>query len=285
MKSILLAFSLVFVASTAIGQDKPAYVLYDSKGKKVSFKKLLKDANESNVILFGELHDNPIAHWLQLELTKELGKNNALVLGAEMFERDNQDELDDYLKDSITSKEFDSLARLWVNYSTDYAPLVDYAKEHSLPFIATNIPRRFASLVHKKGGFSALDVLTEEEKTWVAPLPIPFDSLLATYQEILVMMGDRGTPDLVKAQAIKDATMAHSIAQHLSESSIFIHYNGAFHSNFYEGILWYLKKYSDSVNALTISTVTQAEIGKLDEENIGMADYIICVDEDMTSTY
>ena len=285
MKSILLAFTLVFVTSTAIGQDKPAYVLYDSKGKKVSFKKLLKDANESNVVLFGELHDNPIAHWLQLELTKELGKNNALVLGAEMFERDNQDELNDYLKDSITSKELDSLARLWVNYSTDYAPLVDYAKEHSLPFIATNIPRRFASLVHKKGGFSALDVLTEEEKTWVAPLPIPFDSLLATYQEILVMMGDRGTPDLVKAQAIKDATMAHSIAQYLSESSIFIHYNGAFHSNFYEGILWYLKKYSDSVNALTISTVTQAEIGKLDEENIGMADYIICVDEDMTSTY
>lgn len=285
MKSILLAFTLVFVTSTAIGQDKPAYVLYDSKGKKVSFKKLLKDANESNVVLFGELHDNPIAHWLQLELTKELGKNNALVLGAEMFERDNQDELDDYLKDSITSKELDSLARLWVNYSTDYAPLVDYAKEHSLPFIATNIPRRFASLVHKKGGFSALDVLTDEEKTWVAPLPIPFDSLLATYQEILVMMGDRGTPDLVKAQAIKDATMAHSIAQYLSESSIFIHYNGAFHSNFYEGILWYLKKYSDSVNALTISTVTQAEIGKLDEENIGMADYIICVDEDMTSTY
>ena len=285
MKSILLAFTLVFVTTTALGQDKPAYVLYDSKGKKVSFKKLLKDANESNVVLFGELHDNPIAHWLQLELTKELGKNNALVLGAEMFERDNQDELDDYLKDSITSKELDSLARLWVNYSTDYAPLVDYAKEHSLPFIATNIPRRFASLVHKKGGFSALDVLTEEEKTWVAPLPIPFDSLLATYQEILVMMGDRGTPDLVKAQAIKDATMAHSIAQYLTESSIFIHYNGAFHSNFYEGILWYLNKYSDSVNALTISTVTQAEIGKLDEENIGMADYIICVDEDMTSTY
>ena len=285
MKSILLAFTLVFVTTTALGQDKPAYILYDSKGKKVSFKKLLKDANESNVVLFGELHDNPIAHWLQLELTKELGKNNALVLGAEMFERDNQDELDDYLKDSITSKELDSLARLWVNYSTDYAPLVDYAKEHSLPFIATNIPRRFASLVHKKGGFPALDNLTDEEKTWVAPLPIPFDSLLATYQEILVMMGDRGTPDLVKAQAIKDATMAHSIAQYLSESSIFIHYNGAFHSNFYEGILWYLKKYSDSVNALTISTVTQAEIGKLDEENIGMADYIICVDEDMTSTY
>jgi uncharacterized iron-regulated protein len=285
MKPILLAISFLLVLSTALGQDKPAYVLYDSKGKKVSFKKLLKDANESNVVLFGELHDNPIAHWLQLELTKELGKNNALVLGAEMFERDNQDEMDAYLKDSITSKEFDSLARLWVNYSTDYAPLVDYAKEHSLPFIATNVPRRFASLVHKKGGFPALDNLTDEEKTWIAPLPIPFDSLLATYQEILVMMGDRGTPDLVKAQAIKDATMAHSIAQYLSDSSIFIHYNGAFHSNFYEGILWYLNKYSSSVNALTISTVTQAEIGKLDEENIGMADYIICVDEDMTSTY
>lgn len=285
MKSTLLAFALFLFGSTAFCQDKPAYVLYNSKGKKVSFKKLLKDANKSNVVLFGELHDNPIAHWLQLELTKELGSNNKLVLGAEMFEKDNQDEMDAYLKGSITSKEFDSLARLWVNYSTDYAPLVEYAKEHSLPFIATNIPRKFASLVHKKGGFSALDSLTSEEKSWIAPLPIVYDSSLATYQEILVMLGDHATPDLVKAQAIKDATMAHSISEHLSESSIFIHYNGAFHSNYYEGILWYLKRYSSAVNALTISTVTQLEVGKLEKEHLGKADFIICVDEDMTSTY
>lgn len=286
MRPIL--FTTIFVLgaiSSTFSQNKPAYVLYNSKGKKVSFNKLIEDATKSNVVLFGELHDNPIAHWLQLELTKELGKDNKLILGAEMFEKDNQDKLNAYLNGTITSKELDSLARLWVNYPTDYAPLVNYAKEHSLPFIATNIPRNYANMVYKNGGFSALDDLTEEEKSWIAPLPIPYDSMLPTYQEILVMMGDHGTPELIKAQSIKDATMGHSIAQYISDSTIFIHYNGAFHSNYYEGILWYLNQYSDSFNALTISTVSQSDVGKLEKEHKGKADYIICVDEDMTSTY
>lgn len=285
MKQILLIVLTSILASIASGQNKPAYILYNSKGKKLSFKKLLKKADQSNVVLFGELHDNPIAHWLQLELTRELDKNNDLVLGAEMFEKDNQDELNDYLNGRIDGKTLDSLARLWINYPTDYAPLVDYAKEHKLPFIATNIPRRFANKVYKNGGFAALETLSDEEKSWVAPLPVPYDSSLSTYQDILVMMGDHGSPDLVKAQAIKDATMGHSIAQYISDSSTFIHFNGAFHSNYYQGILWYLNQYSDSVKACTISTVSQSDIKKLDKEHKGKADFIICVDEDMTSTY
>lgn len=285
MRKTLFTLICILLTSYAFSQKKPAYVLYNSKGKKVSFKKLLKDANKSNVILFGELHNNAISHWLQLELTKELGKNNDLTLGAEMFEKDNQDELNNYLNDSIDEKELDSVARLWPNHPTDYAPLVDYAKEHQLPFIATNIPRRLANLVYKNGGFAALDSLSAEEKSWVAPLPIPYDSLLPTYQNILVIMGEHGTPELVKAQAIKDATMAHSIAEYLSDSTIFIHYNGAFHSDYYEGILWYIAKYNDSFEAVTISTVSQSNIGKLEKEHKGKADYIICVDEDMTSTY
>ncbi|NVK64463.1 MAG: ChaN family lipoprotein [Flavobacteriales bacterium] len=285
MKHVLFLFVSFILSTTLFGQSKPAYVIYNSKGKKVSFKKLLKKADQSNVILFGELHDNPIAHWLQLELTKALDKNNDLVLGAEMFEKDNQDELNDYLSGKIDGKALDSLARLWVNYWTDYAPLVDYAKEHEIQFIATNIPRRFANSVYKNGGFGALDVLSDEEKSWVAPLPVPYDSSLSTYQDILVMMGDHGSPDLVKAQAIKDATMGHSIAQYISDSSTFIHFNGAFHSNYYQGILWYLNQYSNSVNACTISTVSQSDIKKLDKEHKGKADFIICVDEDMTSTY
>ncbi len=284
LRTILFLITL-FIFSFGFSQNKPAYILYNKNGKKVSFRKLIRDANKSNVILFGELHNNAISHWLQLELTKGLGENNDLILGAEMFEKDNQDELNAYLNDSITTKELDSLARLWKNYITDYAPLVDFAKENEFPFVATNIPRRFANLIYKNGGFSALDNLTTEEKSWIAPLPIPYDSLLVTYQDILVMMGEHGTPELVKAQAIKDATMAYSISQHLSDSTIFVHYNGAFHSNYYEGILWYINQYSNSFQALTISTVTQSDVKKLEKEHRGKADYIICVDEDMTTTY
>ena len=284
MLRIVLSIFLTAVLANAYSQKKPSYVLYTGKGKKVAFKKLLKDAEKSDVILFGELHNNAIAHWLQLELTKELGGKHELVLGAEMFERDNQDELNAYLNDSIDAKGLDILARLWTNYSTDYAPLVECAKSNEIPFVATNIPRRFANLVYKKG-MSGLDSLSEEELSWIAPLPFPYDSLLPTYQNILEMMGEHGTPELVRAQAIKDATMAHSIVPYFSDSTIFIHYNGAFHSNFYEGILWYLHQYADSFVPLTISTVTQSELGKLEKEHHGKADYIICVDEDVTTTY
>ena len=93
-----------------------------------------------------------------------------------------------------------------------------------------------------KGGFEALDSLTAVEKEWIAPLPIPFDSELPTYKAILDMMGDHGTPELVKAQASKDATMAYFILKNYKDGHLFIHYNGAYHSNNYEGILWYLQK-------------------------------------------
>lgn len=280
-------FILTFISLSSIftfGQDKPAYLIYNSKGKRVTYAKMVKSLEEKELILFGEFHDNPIVHWLQLELTKELGQSNELVLGAEMFEADNQDELNDYLSGVINAKQLDTTARLWTNYKTDYAPLVNYAKEHKLPFIATNVPRRYARMVHK-GGFPALDTLSIEEKSWIAPLPFPYDSTLSTYQMIVEMMGDHGTPELVKAQAIKDATMGYFIAKNWDSTKKFIHFNGAFHSNYYEGIGWYVNRYNPSIQIGTISTVSQADVMKLSDESFGIADFIICVDENMTSTH
>ena len=283
MKRSVLAFSMILLAGIAFGQ-KTAYNIFDSKGKKVSYEKMLKSMSKKDIILFGELHNNPISHWLQYEVTSDLHGSREVILGAEMFEADNQGQLSDYIAGKISYKELDSLARLWPNYKTDYAPLVDFAKENQLEFIATNIPRRFANLVFKKG-FEALDSLTAEEKEWVAPLPIPFDSELPTYKKILVDLGDHGSPELVKAQATKDATMAHFIMKHYNDGFLFIHYNGAFHSDFYEGILWYLKSQAPELNYGTISTVSQESVDKLQSENQGKADYIICVDDNMTTTY
>jgi len=283
MKQILLVLSYLLISNTVFAQ-KQAYVIYDSKGKNVSYETVLKSIKKQDIVLFGELHNNPIAHWLQLELTKDLEQKRDLILGAEMIEADNQDALNLYLQDSINQKELDTLARLWPNHKTDYAPLVNFAKEHAIPFIATNIPRRFASMVYKKG-FAALDSLSPKEKEWVATLPLAFDSTLPTYVNILKMMGEHGSPRLVKAQASKDATMAHFIYKNYDPGSLFLHYNGAYHSNNYEGILWYLKQYNASLKYSTISTVSQKYVGKLLKGNIGIADFIICVDEDMTATH
>lgn len=286
MKNTIISLILFtcFLGTESIAQTLPAYQLFNAKGKRVSHEKMMKFLEKSDVILFGEQHNNPVSHWLQLEVTQQLLENHDLVLGAEMIESDNQEVLNLYLTDSIEQKGLDTLARLWRNHKTDYKPLVDLAKKRKLPFVASNIPRRYAKMVHK-GGLKALDRLPENEKAWIAPLPIAFDAELPTYQSILQMMGDHGTPELVKAQAIKDATMAHFILQNLKSETIFMHYNGSFHSNYYEGILWYLKRENNELNYATISTVTQDETRKLNEEHIGKADFIICVDEQMTKTY
>jgi len=283
MKYPLLLLSFLFV-TTASAQDKPAYVLYNAKGKKVSYKKMIKTLVGKDVALFGEYHNNPISHWLQLEVTRDCKQTRDLVLGAEMFERDNQEALDRYLKGEIDAKQLADQARLWKNYKTDYAPLVNFAKANNLPFIGTNIPRRYASLV-SKGGFETLDTLATGEKSWIAPLPIAFDPELPGYVKMIEMMGDHGSPDMVKAQAIKDATMAHFLLKAYKPGSLFIHYNGAYHSDNYEGILWYLRRQQPTLRYATISTVAQENIHSLLPENKGIADFIICVDEDMTTTY
>lgn len=283
MKKWYLLCAILFMAITAFSQ-KTAYHIYNAKGKKVSYEKMMKTLAKKDIVLFGELHNNPIAHWLQYEVTVDLHDIRKLILGAEMLEADNQKELDLYLTDKISYAELDSLARLWSNYKTDYAPVVDFAKENKIPFVATNIPRRYASMVYKNG-FQILDTLPDFEKAWMAPLPIAFDSELPTYKNILEMMGDHGSPDLVKAQAMKDATMASFILKNYKKGHLFLHFNGAYHSDRYEGILWYLKQEREDLNYATISTVLQKEVNKLLDENRNIADFIICVDENMTTTY
>ena len=283
MKKTLLLLAFTLCLSTVSAQKAP-YVIYNAKGKKVSYKKMLTTLEKKDMVLFGELHNNPIAHWLQYELTADLHSKRQLILGAEMIESDNQDELNDYLSGKIDYKALDSTARLWNNHKTDYAPLVDFAKDSSLVFVASNVPRRYASMVYKDG-FEALDSLTAQEKEWIAPLPIAYDPELPGYQNILKMMGDHGSPILVMAQAIKDATMAHFILQNYKEGSLFLHYNGAYHSNNYEGILWYLQLERPDLEYGTISTVTQENVHKLEEENKNLANFIICVDTNMTTTY
>ncbi|MGV3527851.1 MAG: ChaN family lipoprotein [Flavisolibacter sp.] len=284
MRKLLLLAITFLVVQFASAQQKPAYALFDSKGKRVPYGKMLKAAAASDVVLFGEFHNNPIAHWLQLELIKDLEQQKPITLGAEMFEQDNQDALNQYLAGAINAKGLDSLARLWNNYKTDYAPLVDFAKENKLTFTATNVPRRYASLV-ARGGFTALDTLSSLEKSWMAPLPIAYDSSLPGYVNMLKMMPGHGGSNLPKAQALKDATMAHFILSGFQPGKTFVHFNGAYHSENYEGILWYLKHQRPELHYLTLTTVSQSELKKLLAENRGKADFIIVVDEDMTSTY
>ena len=280
-----LTFSIfLFATIISVAQGKKAYQIFDKKGKKSSYEKVLKASEKTDVVLFGEIHDNSVVHWLQLEFTKDLAQRKPLVLGAEMLEADNQKQLDQYLKGEINQKQLDSSARLWKNYKTDYKPLVDFAKDKKINFIATNVPRRFASLVFKKD-LVALDSLSALEKSWIAPLPIEFDINLPGYKSMMGMQGGHAGEKMPKAQAIKDATMAYFINKNRKENSVFIHYNGTYHSDNFEGINWYLRKLDAGIKIVTIATVEQKDITKLEAEHYNKADFILVIDEDVTKTY
>ena len=168
---------------------------------------------------------------------------------------------------------------------------MNFARENGLKFVASNIPRRYASVV-SAGGFEALQNVSPEGLKYIAPLPIEYDPELACYKDMLSMgssiggtMGGKVSENLPKAQAIKDATMAKSIVNYLQKGQILLHYNGSYHSDKHMGILWYLNKYNPAIKSLTISAVLQDEIEKMSDENKGLADFVIVIPSSMTRTY
>ena len=280
MKNILFILSIFLCAE---GFSQEAFAFFTQNGKRTSYRKLLRKSKKADIVLFGEYHNNPIAHWLEVKLTKDLLGKRSLILGAEMFERDNQDALDGYLEGTIDQKGLDTLARLWKNYKTDYKPWVDLAKREKLPIVATNIPRKYANLVYKKG-LQALDTLPSAERKWIVSLPFPYDGNLSQYEK-MKKMARHNPENLPMAQAIKDATMAESIETHYKKRSLFLHLNGSYHSDFFQGIYWYLRRRNPNLKILTISTLSQSNLKKLPSEAYGQADFILVVDEDMTGSY
>jgi uncharacterized iron-regulated protein len=288
MKNYFFFLLLFIFPLMSNAQELTAFQLFDIEGRQVSFGEMVQALQDAEVIFFGEQHNNPIAHWMQLELTRALHEEagEQLVLGAEMFEADNQLLLDEYLGGLISESNFEKEARLWNNYMTDYKPLVLFAKKNDLNFVATNIPRRYANLVYHEG-MEALEQLSPEAKAYIAPLPVEVPMELPCYKNMMSVMGGHGdgSPNLIKAQAIKDATMAHFIHNNRREGHLLLHYNGSYHSDHKEGIAWYLNQYKPGVRIKNIATVEQVAVDTLEEEHLGKADFILCVPANMTKTY
>lgn len=287
MKRFLLLAFLFYVASSQ-AQDLPAYRIYNSKGKATDFRKMVRELEKYDVVLFGEYHNSSIVHWLQLKTTEELYQKvgERLMLGAEMFERDNQEAVNRYLAGETDDKKLAEEARLWKNHPTDYKPLLDFAKSKKLPMVATNVPRRYASAVAKKGVDSLL--LEASEKDWVVKLPFTVTLATPGYEEMKNMMGDHAgsrAMNFVAAQAIKDATMAESILKSLSEGKVLLHYHGDFHSKQYGGIYWYLKQARPELKIAVISLAESGEVKLPLPGDFVKTDFNLVIPKDMTKTY
>lgn len=309
----------------------PAYQIYNSQGEQVDFKTLVNSAKKADIVFFGEQHTNPIDHWLELRLLKALYKNSKdkLVVGAEMFESDGQLLIDEYFAGHISKKSFEKEERLWGNYKTDYKPLLEFAKKKKLRFVATDIPRRYAASVAKKG-LTILDSLQSSSLKYITDIPFKIDSSLEVYKELagmssgMAMMNGKGTKKMhgnakkdvqvkvdstklkeqkeeaaqmkemmkkhgmghmVEAQAIKDATMAKFILKNFKDGDQFLHFDGSKHSDYHQGIVWYIKQKRPDLKILVISSTEQSSVDSLENENKTLGDFIIITPDDLTQTY
>ena len=291
MKNPFFSLALIFLLSSQSieAQNLPAYKIYAQEGKEVNFGKMMKQIQEADIVLFGENHNNSIVHWMELQVIKAMYEQSPnLTVSLEMLEADDQLIVNEYLAGNYDNKMFDDEAKLWKNYKTDYMPLVEFAKENSLSVVASNIPRRYARMVYKKG-IESLDSLSNEAKSYIAPLPFEIDLTLPGYKNMIETMGSHAPKEsienMAKAQAAKDATMAHFIMKAFTGSNQIIHYVGAYHSNNFDGINNYLKDANPNIKIITLSVADQDDINSLEEDNFNLANYIITVPADMTKTY
>lgn len=231
-----------------------AYVpqrVYDTRHKGFGdFEAMLADLAHADVVFVGEQHDDANTHRLELAVVEGLMRRHVpLVIAMEMFERDVQGTLDQYLAGAITEEQFLKDARPWPEYATDYRPIVEFARAHQIPVIASNVPRRIASDVSKTG-MGAVDGLGVDRRLAARELSCPTKGQY--YDRFLEAMGGHPAPNAPNAadirarndrfylaQCVKDETMGESVAQavetHAAPRTTVVHFNGSFHSDYAQG--------------------------------------------------
>lgn len=245
---LLLAIFTLQAQSVPLSGYVPHRVYAAGEKKYSDFEAMVADLARADVVFVGEQHDDPATHKLELAVLEGVARRrDNVVLSLEMFERDAQKYLDDYLAGRISEEEFLKNSRPWGNYATDYRPLVEFAKAKGWRVVAGNVPRRYASQV-ARGGLEVIDKLPENERGFVArDIKAPTtDDYFKNFEKVMTAPTSSGASGghgggmnverVYQAQVVKDETMAESIAQAYQEASaqkpLVIHYNGAFHSDY-----------------------------------------------------
>ena len=227
-------------------------IVVPATGEQLTMASMNEMLTRSDIIFFGEVHDDRETHRAEVMVLDALGRSKRpVVLSLEMFERDVQPVLDDYLAGRITEAELLAASRPWPNYPTDYRPLVEMAKANNWPVVASNVPRRIASAIARHG-LAVLDSLPARERTHAArDILCPDDGYRTRFMAEMRSHSPAGarpsTADTLPtavaeryylAQCAKDETMAESIVEarrRAPRNAIVVHFNGAFHSDFGHG--------------------------------------------------
>jgi uncharacterized iron-regulated protein len=294
------------VSAQEISLSEAHYRIYSTKlNEVIDIEKIVEDFKGYDVLLFGEEHDDSVAHYLEHRLLEKLYNkyDDLLVLSLEMFDRDVQVMLDEYLSGKITEKYFIKDTRVWKNYK-DYRPMIEFAKDKQITVIAANAPFRYANMARRKGQ-EFLKSLSETAKSFIAPLP--YDTATGAHYEKLMRVvhnmpmpttkkdtvttdtpGTQKMPSLAmpsfsinQGQSLWNATMAYSIYEYLKKNRNrkIMHINGKFHSDEFFGIPEQLKKYEPKIRYLVISALSDSSFPEIDfGQYKKLADYIIITD-------
>lgn len=254
----------------------------NAEGASIKFDELMDIASQYNVVFFGEIHDDSIAHTMQLRVLEGLhARRQKVVLSMEMFETDTQIVLDEYLAGIISQKSFEKDARVWSNYK-DYSPMVEFQKLKKAKVVAANPPVRYVRMVTKDGQ-KVLDKLGKEAKKYLPPLPYyvasgryaeKFDSIMGGH--------DNSMANIFESQNLWDASMANSIkkAAKSDKDAVILHLCGGFHCEEKLGAVAQLNRLNKKLKTLVIVGVDKSKFDSLsEEERRTLADYVIITKE------
>ena len=294
MKISIILLSLLFLPLLAFCQEDISahYKIYDIRNQKmISVDDIINTMDNTDVLFFGEEHNDSTCHVLELSLLTKLAEkySGKTALSMEMLETDCQNVLDEYLQGLIREKNFIAEARAWHNYK-DYRPLIELAKTQQIPAIAANAPARYVNMVNRMG-LTSLEKLNKTAKTWLPPLPI--DTATGAYYEKFWQTmgghaGNMGGMQLYQAQNLWDATMAWSIAQFVKKNRGYkvLQINGGFHSEEKLGTAAQLQKYSTKIRILNIACTSDEQFNNPDWRKFSKNnDYIILTDPKLPKTY
>jgi uncharacterized iron-regulated protein len=274
---------------------QPSYVpqrVFDTgRGAFTDFEAMLADLAKADVVFVGEQHGDRHTHRLEAAILEGLLRRGAAVtLSLEMFERDAQAPLDEYLKGARSEEDFLAASRPWPRYASDYRPLVEMARAHQWPVLASNVPRRLAQEVAKSGR-EAIDGLPEADRAFLArDLQCPEDTYYTRFVETMgshpVAGEDKQATDARMmryywSQCIKDETMAESIVSAVENAGErggpVVHYTGAFHSDFGLGAAERVRRRLPDSRVVVLSILPVADLDALapEGEDLKRADYLV----------
>jgi uncharacterized iron-regulated protein len=284
----LFTLSLITFAQEDIERH---YKIYDTRTKQViTIEKIVTDMSDADVLFFGEEHNDSAGHYLENKIFRALHVQygDKIVLSMEMFETDGQLVLNEYLAGTIDESRFSRDIRLWNNYK-DYRPMVEYAKQNKIPVIAANPPRRYVSLVTRRG-MRSLDSLSKDAKKFLPPLP--YDTLSGRYREkfMNIMKGSPGSTsqNIYYSQSLWDAGMAYSIYKYLKENKrkkVF-HCVGGFHTEEKLGTAAQLQFRNKKLKILNIASLSDTSFANPDWEKFSYrGDYVILTNPELKKTF